>query len=70
MLLRGTNVYSVPASYTPFTALSPITISDIHFNQTMGEEDNMRGDITDILVPSVIYIAIRSIYILYLLLRW
>jgi hypothetical protein len=69
MLLRGTNIYSVPASYTPFTALSPITISDINYNQTMAN-DNTIGDIADIIVPSVIYIAIRSIYILFVLLRW
>jgi hypothetical protein len=69
MLLRGTNIYSVPASYTPFTALSPITISDINYNQTM-TNDNTIGDIADIIVPSVIYIAIRSIYILFVLLRW
>jgi hypothetical protein len=70
MLLRGTNVYSVPSSYCSYTTLSPNIISDIHFNQTITEEDNTRGDITDILVPSVIYIAIRSIYILFVLLRW
>lgn len=67
MLLRGTNIYSVPCSYT---TLSPNIISDIHYNRTMAIEDNIRGDITDILVPSVIYIAIRSIYILFILLRW
>jgi hypothetical protein len=74
MLLRGgSNSYSIPCSYT---TLSPNIISDrsdildINYNQTIIRENNIKGNIADILVPSVIYIAIRSIYIIYILLRW
>lgn len=82
MELRSPKFYTSP--YSSYSQQSPYPITGLNHNRTidaanaadifMYENDNIgdrsRGDICDILVPSIIYIAIRSAYILFVLLRW
>jgi len=46
-------------------------ISSLSYNRTLNtNEINSEGNLSDILLPTAIYVAIRGVYILFVLLYW
>lgn len=46
-------------------------ISSLSYNRTLNSNEiNSEGNLSDILLPTAIYVAIRGVYILFVLLYW
>jgi len=46
-------------------------ISSLSYNRTVNSNEiNSEGNLSDILLPTAIYVAIRGVYILFVLLYW
>jgi hypothetical protein len=59
-------------NYLLYTQLRTVNIiSSLSYNRTLNSNEiNSEGNLSDILLPTAIYVAIRGVYILFVLLYW